>query len=102
MQRNVELEATIVAKYAAVSPVLDERSRRRWAAAESVAIGYGGDALVSSATGLARETLRKGPPGNHARRDADGSHTDARERGGPVSNRGSLASWPPWKGWWIR
>ena len=60
MQRNVELEATIVAKYAAVSPVLDERSRRRWAAAESVAIGYGGDALVSSATGLARETLRKG------------------------------------------
>ena len=50
MQRNVELEATIVAKYAAVSPVLDERSRRRWAAAESVAIGYGGDALVSSAT----------------------------------------------------
>ena len=60
MQRNVELEATIVAKYAAVSPVLDERSRRRWAAAESVAIGYGGDALVSSATGLARETIRKG------------------------------------------
>ena len=60
MQRNVELEATIVGKYAAVSPVLDERSRRRWAAAESVAIGYGGDALVSSATGLARETIRKG------------------------------------------
>ena len=60
MQRNVELEATIVAKYAAVSLVLDERSRRRWAAAESVAIGYGGDALVSSATGLARETIRKG------------------------------------------
>ena len=60
MQRNVELEATIVAKYAAVSPVLDERSRRRWAAAESLSIGYGGDALVSSATGLARETIRKG------------------------------------------
>ena len=60
MQRDVELEATIVAKYAAVAPVLDERSRRRWAAAESLAIGYGGDALVSSATGLARETIRKG------------------------------------------
>ena len=60
MKRNVELEATIVAKYVAVAPVLDERSRRRWAAAESVAIGYGGDALVSSATGLARETIRKG------------------------------------------
>ena len=57
MKRDVELEATIVAKYAAVAPVLDERSRRRWAAAESLAIGYGGDALVSSATGLAREVV---------------------------------------------
>ena len=52
--------AVLIAKYAAVSPVLDERSRRRWAAAESLSIGYGGDALVSSATGLARETIRKG------------------------------------------
>ena len=60
MKRDIELEATLVAKYAAVEPVLDERSRRRWAAAESRAIGYGGDAVVSSATGLARETIRKG------------------------------------------
>ena len=60
MQRDIELEATLVAKYAVVAPVLDERSRRRWAAAESLAIGYGGDAVVSSATGLARETIRKG------------------------------------------
>jgi hypothetical protein len=41
-----------------MAPVLDERTRRLWAAAESVAIGYGGDALVSAATGLARETIR--------------------------------------------
>ena len=60
MKRDIELEATLVAKYAAVEPVLDERSRRRWAAAESRAIGYGGDAVVSSATGLARETIREG------------------------------------------
>ena len=60
MKRDIELKATLVAKYAAVEPVLDERSRRRWAAAESRAIGYGGDAVVSSATGLARETIRKG------------------------------------------
>lgn len=60
MKRDIELEATVIAKYAVVAPVLDERSRRRWAAAESLAIGYGGDALVSSATGLARETIRKG------------------------------------------
>ena len=60
MRRDEELEATIVAKQCAVAPLLDERSRRRWAAAESAAIGYGGDALVSSATGLARKMLRKG------------------------------------------
>ena len=60
VKRDIELEATLVAKYAAVAPVLDERSRRRWAAAESLAIGYGGDAVVSSATGLARGTIRKG------------------------------------------
>ena len=54
------MEATLVAKYAAISCMLNERARRLWAAAESRAIGYGGDAVVSSATGLARETIRKG------------------------------------------
>jgi transposase len=60
VRRNINVEAVIVAKYAAVAPVLDERARRLWAAAESRAIGYGGDALVSAATGLARETIRNG------------------------------------------
>ena len=60
MGPDLELKATIVAKYNAAAPVLDERSRRRWAGAESLAIGYGGDALVWSATGLAREIIRKG------------------------------------------
>ena len=49
-----------MAKYAVLAPVLDERARRLWAAAESRAIGYGGDALVSAATGLARQTIRNG------------------------------------------
>jgi hypothetical protein len=60
MIRDLALEAILVEKYAAVSPALDERGRRLWAAAESRAIGYGGDSLVSSATGLARETIRNG------------------------------------------
>lgn len=60
MKRNITLEASIVAKFAAISPFLDERARRLWAATESLEIGYGGDALVSSATGLARATIRKG------------------------------------------
>jgi hypothetical protein len=58
--RDLDVEAAIVAKFAVMAPVLDERTRRLWAAAESVAIGYGGDALVSAATGLARETIRHG------------------------------------------
>ena len=60
MKRDEALEAEIVAKYAAVAPVLNERARRLWAAAESRAIGYGGDAVVSAATGLARATIRNG------------------------------------------
>ena len=60
MRRNLELEATIVEKYAAVEAFLDERGRRIWAAAESRAIGHGGDALVSDATGLSRPTIWAG------------------------------------------
>ncbi len=60
MERDITLEAAIVEKYAAIASVLDERARRVWAATESRAIGYGGDALVSAATGLARETIRNG------------------------------------------
>ena len=60
MKRNTDVEATIVGKFVVMAPLLDERARRLWAAAESAAIGYGGDALVSAATGLARETIRNG------------------------------------------
>ena len=60
MRRDIDLEATLVAKYVVMGPLLNERTRRLWAAAESVAIGFGGDAIVSSATGLARQTIRNG------------------------------------------
>ena len=60
MRRNVDLEAAVVAKYVALAPLLDERARRLWAAAESRAIGYGGDALVSSATGWRGRPIRRG------------------------------------------
>jgi len=60
MKRDLTLEAMLVEKYSAVSPVLDERGRRLWAGAESRAIGYGGDSVVSAATGLARQTVHRG------------------------------------------
>ena len=57
MRCDHELEAAIIEKYAAVEAFLDERGRRIRAATESRAIGYGGDALVSDATGLSRPTI---------------------------------------------
>ena len=40
--------------------MMDERLRRQWAAAEAVAVGWGGVTLMSSATGLARNTIAAG------------------------------------------
>lgn len=60
MRRDPELETIIAVKFSAVVDALDERGRRFWAAAESAAIGYGGDSLVSDATGLSRDTIRVG------------------------------------------
>ena len=50
----------IKARFDALQPVLDERSRRLWAGAEALAIGRGAIARVSSATGLSRDTVRAG------------------------------------------
>jgi hypothetical protein len=60
MRHDSKLEAAIRAKYLALEGVLNERARRLWAATESRTIGYGGDAVVASATGLARATIRAG------------------------------------------
>jgi len=49
VRRDTDLEATLVAKYVVMGPLLNERPRRLWAAAESIAIGVGGDAIVSAA-----------------------------------------------------
>jgi len=47
-------------KYQAMYPDLDERGRRRWAAAEALALGRGGVTAVARATGLARNTVAAG------------------------------------------
>ncbi len=39
---------------------LDERGRRRWAATEAMALGYGGVTAVAQATGLSDRTIRNG------------------------------------------
>ena len=47
-------------KFNALAGDLDERGRRRWAASEAMALGYGGITAVSKATGLSRHTIHKG------------------------------------------
>ena len=52
--------ATVQSKYAALSGVLSERSRRLWAATEAMSLGHGGIALVERATGISRSTITRG------------------------------------------
>src|SRR5271170_1105215 len=50
----------IQAKFNALHSVMDERVRRQWAAAEAMALGWGGISEVSQATGLSRNTIALG------------------------------------------
>jgi len=55
--RNEEIIKTVRRKFQTLAPVLDERSRRVWAAAEAEALGYGGQSIVAAATGISRTTI---------------------------------------------
>lgn len=63
-------DATVVngisRKWSALVEELDERGRRRWAATEAMAIGRGGIAAVTQATGLSDRTVRNGIAEVHA------------------------------------
>jgi Rhodopirellula transposase DDE domain len=47
-------------KFQVMAPLLDERSRRQWAAAEALELPYGGITSVAVATGLSRTTITTG------------------------------------------
>jgi transposase len=76
--------AGIARRFDAVRGVLDERSRRLVAAAESVAVGRGGVSAVFRATGISRQVIRQGvaeleealvPPPGRVRRSGGGRKT---------------------------
>ncbi len=46
--------------YANLLPMMDERLRRQWAAAEAQAYGWGGVSAVSAATGMSPKTIQRG------------------------------------------
>lgn len=68
-------------KYLAIVSDLDERGRRRWAAAEARSLGWGGIAAVAKATGISDRTIRNGieelddpqaPTAHHQRKTGGG------------------------------
>ena len=51
---------TLHDKFRALQPILDERTRRLWAAVEARALGRGGISAVARATGMSRTMVRAG------------------------------------------
>lgn len=58
--QNAQVIDGLELKFNALVGDLDERGRRRWAATEAMALGYGGITAVSLATGLSDRTRRNG------------------------------------------
>jgi hypothetical protein len=50
----------IAFRFRDLSPLMDERMRRQWAASEAAAYGWGGIQAVSQATGMSPTTIRSG------------------------------------------
>jgi transposase len=57
---DAALVQQIKTRYRALDALMDERMRRQWAATEASTYGRGGVSAVSEATGLSRNTIRKG------------------------------------------
>ncbi len=72
-----EAIATVQRKYQSLSPLMDEKLRRRWAASEALALGWGGISAVAEATGLSHNTIRMGIAEDHSSEaDPDGPGND--------------------------
>lgn len=57
---DAQVVAGIRRKYRVLSPEMDERRRRQWAASEAIELGWGGVTAVAEATGLSRPTITAG------------------------------------------
>jgi transposase len=57
---KADIIQTLRATYADISPFLNERSRRIWAASAAKNLGRGGITLVQKVTGISSKTIRKG------------------------------------------
>ena len=60
MEDSALLLTTVQTKYELLPPLMDERMRRQWAAAEALSLKRGGVTVVAKATGLSRTTIGEG------------------------------------------
>ena len=58
--RNATAIKRLGTVYDSLLPVMDERMRRQWAAAEARAYGWGGIQAVSAAIGMSTNTIHRG------------------------------------------
>jgi hypothetical protein len=70
----------IKSRYRSLASLMDERMRRQWAATEAQSYGWGGLSAVSDATGMSRNTIRKGMAELEARRKKPKAVVQARLR----------------------
>ena len=99
MTRDTDLEAPLVAKFVVMAPVLDERGRRLWAAAESAALGTAATLSCRPRPGCRGTTIRGWATGVGRRRDARRHAFAGRAPGAPGLNRPSRASRRRWSCW---
>ena len=85
----------IQAKYAALAPLLDERTRRLWAAVEARAIGRGGITRVAEATGLSQTTIRAGLQELASQSTSDTHNVTSERLRRPGGGRRSLVAQDP-------
>ena len=76
--------------YPRLSPVMNEKGQRRWAAAEALGLARGGIALVAQATGLSRTTITAGIRELQGGQPGAPAETNGTER---VRRRGGGRKW---------
>src|SRR5208282_3359890 len=59
-EQRERLGASIRQRFSELSPLLNERQRRLWAAVEAKSLGHGGISLVSTTTGFSRSAILRG------------------------------------------
>ena len=82
MVKESEVGIGVSKRYELIFPYLTERTKRIWAASEAIALGRGGNTLVSSITKISRITINKGRREILALDSCKVPNTRERDRGG--------------------